>query len=437
MREVFRFSFVQQLKSKYFSIVSIVIAVVLFILAIAIMALVEVFDKEDVKSEVDYIYVSDSSILSGLDYNLIHTGKNELFSDITFINYSGTPQEAVEAAAQKSENALAMEVKDSEDGGFTVNIFKTQKYENEDKLDEYISHNLKYVIYEKAGLTSAQKNEILRQTTTVTYVVGDEKSAGDIEFFKTMIPGIFSMILYMMILLYGQNISRSVVLEKDSKIIENILTFANPYDIIFGKLFSQWLLAIMQFTLWIVSIILGITAGVFVSGMISNDGHSSGEKFLDFMATVSESGAFSPAFIVIAIISLMFGFLLYCSLAAFVGSFASKTEEVNNYYGIYTMITVVCWMMPYTLSLNGDDHLMGIMRIIPFTGAFTVPADLILGKMTMSSALLSTVIMIACSALIVFLAAKVYKAFVLYKGNTLKLKDIINILKNSKAKDKV
>lgn len=437
MREVFRFSFVQQLKSKYFSTVSVVIAAVLFILAIAVMALVEIFDKEDVKSEVDYIYVSDSSILSGLDYNLIHTGENELFSDITFINYSGTPQEAVEAATQKSENALAMEVKDSEDGGFTVNIFKTQKYENEDKLDEYIRHNLKYVIYEKAGLTSAQKDEILRQTTTVTYVVGDEKSAGDIEFFKTMVPVIFSLILYMMILLYGQNISRSVVLEKDSKIIENILTFAKPYDIIFGKLFSQWLLAIMQFTLWIVSIILGMTAGVFVSGTISNDGHSSGEKFLDFMATVSESGAFSPAFIVIAIVSLMFGFLLYCSLAAFVGSFASKTEEVNNYYGIYTMITVVCWMIPYTLSLNGDDHLMGIMRIIPFTGAFTVPADVILGKMTMSSALLSTVIMIACSALIVFLAAKVYKAFVLYKGNTLKLKDIINILKNSKAKDKV
>ena len=50
MREVFRFSFVQQLKSKYFSIVSIVIAAVLFILAIAVMALVEIFDKEDVKS---------------------------------------------------------------------------------------------------------------------------------------------------------------------------------------------------------------------------------------------------------------------------------------------------------------------------------------------------------------------------------------------------
>ncbi|MBQ9982075.1 MAG: ABC transporter permease [Oscillospiraceae bacterium] len=437
MREVFRFSFVQQLKSKYFSIVSIVIAVVLFILAIAIMALVEVFDKEDVKSEVDYIYVSDSSILSGLDYNLIHTGKNELFSDITFINYSGTPQEAVEAAAQKSENALAMEVKDSEDGGFTVNIFKTQKYENEDKLDEYISHNLKYVIYEKAGLTSAQKNEILRQTTTVTYVVGDEKSAGDVEFFKTMVPVFFSLILYMMILLYGQNISRSVVLEKDSKIIENILTFTKPYDIIFGKLFSQWLLAIMQFTLWIVSIFLGIASGVLISGMISKDGKSSGEEFIGFIETVSASGAFSPGFIVIAILSLLFGFLLYCSLAAFVGSFASKTDEVNNFYGIYTMITIVCWMMPYTLSLNGDDHLMGIMRIIPFTGAFTVPADAILGKMTIGAALTSTVLMIACSALIVFLAAKVYKAFVLYKGNTLKLKDIINILKNSKAKDKV
>ena len=63
MREVFRFSFVQQLKPKYFSIVSIVIAAVLFILAIAVMALVEIFDKEDVKSEVDYIYVSDSLLL--------------------------------------------------------------------------------------------------------------------------------------------------------------------------------------------------------------------------------------------------------------------------------------------------------------------------------------------------------------------------------------
>ena len=30
------------------------------------------------------------------------------------------------------------------------------------------------------------------------------------------------------------------------------------------------------------------------------------------------------------------------------GSFASKTEEISNYYGIYTIVVVISWIFPYS-----------------------------------------------------------------------------------------
>ncbi len=435
MLKVFNFTFVQQLKSRTFSIVSIVMATLLIILSSLVMILIEVLDKDDVKSKVDYIYVCDSSVLSGLDYNVISESGNKLFADITFINYSGTFEEAAETAAEKSENALAMEVKNNDEGGFDINILKSEKYEDDDSLDEYIKNNLRYVVYEKAGLTDEQKTELSRKTVAVSYVIGKENSTGAIEFVRMFAPLFFGIALYMMVCIYGQNIARCVVVEKDSKIIENMLTLAKPYDIIFGKIFGQWLLAIVQFSFWILSLVSGLGIGVTISDMISKDGESSGEKLIEVLGNISSAGAFSLPMILISLLSFASGFLLFCSLSALFGSFATKTEEVNNYYGIYTLLVVACWMAPYMIGLEGNESAMSIIRMIPLTAPFTVPADALLGNMTMASALLSTLGTFICAALFVFLAAKIYKAFVLYKGNSLKPKDIIRILKKDKSKN--
>lgn len=428
MSTVFKFTFLQQIKSKSYIIATFVIALLLLLLSAGTLIVVQAFTKDEVKSDIDYVFVSDSSILSGLDYNLMHNSGKELYRDIVFINASGDIEAAAKEAAEKSDHAAAIEVKNNENGGFEIRVVKPEGFIADKKsaknLAGFIEDSLKYVIYEKSSLTEQQMDELLVKTKVSMMKAGGESSSEDEEMIKSVIPAGFGLLLYMMLCIYGQGIARSVVLEKDSKMMETLLVIVRPYTVIFGKLFGICLAAIMQLVIWMISLIIGFCVGIGMTGSV-------GSKVSEFIGKLAEKGGFSPAAIIFAVLSLLIGFVLYASLSAFVGSFAPKTEEVNSYYGIYTMIVVVCWMIPYISSINGNDHLAGILRYIPFTAPFILPADVLIGNANIMTGIISTVMMLAATALIVFLAAKVYKAFVLYRGNPPKIKDIINMVKSN------
>lgn len=95
------------------------------------------------------------------------------------------------------------------------------------------------------------------------------------------------------------------------------------------------------------------------------------------------------------------------------------------------MFVVLGWILPYFNGLSGNNHVMSILRLVPFSSPFTVPADVLIGNMTIGNAVLSIAIMIVSSIIIVALAAKIYHALVLYSGTMPKPKEVIKILKNS------
>ena len=93
------------------------------------------------------------------------------------------------------------------------------------------------------------------------------------------------------------------------------------------------------------------------------------------------------------------------------------------------MVIVVCWIFPYMNQLNGNEHMLSILRLVPFTAPFAIPADVLIGNTSIMIAVISTLLVILSTAVVVFAAAKVYKAFVLYRGEPLKIKDALRIVK--------
>ncbi|MBE6852043.1 MAG: ABC transporter permease [Ruminococcus sp.] len=426
MNTVLGFTFLQQIRSKTYIITTVIIALILAALSAGALFISEMFIGKEAPTDIDYVYVSDSSVLSGIDYNVMHSSENELYKDIVFVNSQGDIHEAVKEASERSGHAVAIEVTDDEKTGFNIKVVKPEGFLGEkkspDNLADFIDENLHYVIYEKSSLTDVQKTELLKNISIKMSVIGEEGASEDEEMIKNIIPAFFGVFLYMLLCIYGQNISRCVVLEKDSKMMEMMLVATKPYSLIFGKIFGIYFAALLQLAVWIISLAAGIGAGMSMTESVSGE-------ILRFLEGFIENGGFSFVASVLSIAALLIGFLLYVSLAAFVGTFASKTEEVNSYYGIYTMIVVFSWMIPYINGLNGNDHVLGIIRFIPFTAPFTVPADILLGNINTLYGCISILLMLVSTSIIVFIAAKIYKAFVLYRGNPPKFKDVIRTLK--------
>ena len=439
MFTVFKFTLSQQLKNKTFMMVTFIISLIVFIALSGTITIAEMLTGDDIKSDIDYVYVSDESKLSGVDYNIIHKSEDELYTHIVFADADSDIESAAKQAKEKSESAVAMEVKDTE-SGFSIKIVLPEdtkiKKKTAKKLAEYISDNLKYVYYQKAELSDEQTQEIIIDSDTDIIIAGEDKKSEAESTVKIVVPLAMGLILYIMLAFYGQNISQTIVLEKNSKMIENLLIIVKPYDIIFGKLLALCLTAIAQFALWILSAAAGIGAGIVISGSINEGGQSLGSKLSDVLSTFIEAGAFSPVAITFSFISMISGFVLFVSLSGLFSSFAGKTEEATASNGIYMMFVVLGWILPYFNGLSGNNHVMSILRLVPFSSPFTVPADVLIGNMTIGNAVLSIAIMIVSSIIIVAIAAKIYYALVLYSGTMPKPKEVIKILKNSSHKTK-
>ena len=61
-----------------------------------------------------------------------------------------------------------------------------------------------------------------------------------------------------------------------------------------------------------------------------------------------------------------------------------------------------------------------------------MPANLLLGKLSMPVALISLAVVLLSTAGLFSFTAKVYESMIFYNGNVLKLKDILQIARNRK-----
>lgn len=78
---------------------------------------------------------------------------------------------------------------------------------------------------------------------------------------RLLVPMIFCLALYMIILIHGQSISKAIIADKSSKLIEMLLTSVKPYAIIAGKVLGVATVAIGQMLVWLGSGVMGYLIG--------------------------------------------------------------------------------------------------------------------------------------------------------------------------------
>lgn len=135
--------------------------------------------------------------------------------------------------------------------------------------------------------------------------------------------------LYMAIVLYGSNVSMSVINEKSSRVVELLVATARPHEIMIGKLLGVGLAGLVQYTIWLL-------AGVAALALAPLAG-----RFLP-METVSAVVKSVPvASLVYLALFFALGYLLYAGLYAGLTATAARLEEVNQATLPVTMLLAV------------------------------------------------------------------------------------------------
>lgn len=436
-RSVYGFTVGQTAKTAGFKLVTVLVTILILAAIVLIVTLDAKPDKEDIMktSPIERVYVLDKSGLAPVDYQQAFSQSvGEEFIHIAFSYVTDMSREdVVKTAGNHSTEAVAVIISTNDDD---YQLEAAIPYNSDiasreaEQLLGTMSSVLRSELLMQAGLSSDQLAAVLKPTVTAFSEIGEESSS-TVEMIRMMIPMIFGFVLYFMLLLYSQTVSKSVSIEKTSKLIETLLTAVHPYALITGKVLAVTSLAVFQFVVWITAAFAGLYGGNILARFIYPGYENAAITFINLLRTsIGETALTLPAML-LAVLFFCVGFLFYCVLAAFAGCLVTKPEDVSSTQGLFTLPIIVSWLVAFIAPITGNEGMLTASYYIPFTAPFSVPANLMTGIMGLSEGIIALLLLTAFCAFFIILAARIYKGLVLYTGQKLSMKLIGNVLKNS------
>ena len=241
------------------------------------------------------------------------------------------------------------------------------------------------------------------------------------------------MVLYFFVLIYGQSVAGSVVMEKNSKLMEVFLIAVKPSAMIMGKLLAISLSGMFQLVSWVVSLLAGLALGGGLAQLINPDAGNPLTEILELAAVLTD-GMFSPGTLIAALVMALLGVLLYCSLAAIGGALAGKQEDLSSTNVVFTLMLIISFFTAlYGGGIEGFGADSGLLKTlldwIPFTAVMVTPSKILLGLIPLGYGLGSIALTAAVTVMLVAAAGRLYKAMALYRGQVPSPKAIVKLIR--------
>ena len=267
--------------------------------------------------------------------------------------------------------------------------------------------------------------EVATNITLSTYIndgTGEEESmestSSNINYILSLVLG---MMLYMVIILYGQMVLTSVVEEKSSRVLDVIVTSCTPFDIMMGKIIGIALVALTQIAIWAG---LVIAASKFLVPAILSDGAAMANDMVmqSVMGTVGDTGYIASLFGYM-LLFMLGGFLLYASLYAAVGSAVDSIQDAQQFNTIVMLPIILSIIVMMSVFSDPNAPLAFWFSMIPFTSPIVMMARIPFGIPTWEIAL-SVAVLYATFVLTTWIAAKIYRIGIFMHGKKASWKEL-------------
>jgi ABC-2 type transport system permease protein len=222
--------------------------------------------------------------------------------------------------------------------------------------------------------------------------------------------------IFMAIILYGTWIAYGVAEEKSSRVMEIVLAAATPFQLLAGKVVGIGTLAILQYVIVAVPMILVLTFQSQISELIlgaPTPGPVPGVPGLDLGAGLSIGMVLTFG------VMLVLGFAVYASLFAGAASLVSRQEDINQIVAPLTIVSVLGYLVS-TYAGTGliplDSPLVVILSFIPLFSPYLMLTRLSTGTAEPWEVLVAVALLVVTVPIALWVAARLYRSGVLMYG---------------------
>lgn len=228
-----------------------------------------------------------------------------------------------------------------------------------------------------------------------------------------------AMLLYMTILMYGQNVLRSVIEEKTSRVAEVIVASVRPATLLAGKVLGVGAVGLTQMVIWLAASFL---MGRYRTSLLGLFGASGAPVQLP---------SITIGMALVLLLYFLLGYVLYAALFAAVGAMTSSEVEAQQAQLPIILLLVAGIMFLQPVLSAPDGRLAQMLAWIPFTAPIMMPLRMSAVEVAPWDIGLSIVTLVAACYVAVWFAARIYRTGILMYGKRATIREVVQWVKRS------
>jgi ABC-2 type transport system permease protein len=298
--------------------------------------------------------------------------------------------------------------------------------------------NKKLEFYSKNPKNSSLLNKVKEPVNKVLldrYFEGTNFTSKDIEFAKnnvgfnefkissgdqieqagygdTVVAFLFTFLLYMSLLMIGSMMMSAIIEEKNSRVVEILLSSMNSRDLLTGKILGTSITSIVQMTIWLSPLIILISTTWF-------------------MLPPELIISISYWHILYFLVNYFLGLVTFLGLFASVGSVFESSQDAQQGMWPILILIIIPFFISMSMMENPGNSIAKIASMLPFASIIIMPARMSIIEIPLWQIITSLVINIATLMVVFAAAGKIYRTGIMRTGKKPKIMEVVNWLRLS------
>lgn len=254
-----------------------------------------------------------------------------------------------------------------------------------------------------SGLQSERINALVAWDLEATTVSSEGEEAGGFER-AYMSTFVLAMLLYMTVLIGGQQMGNSIIEEKSTRLIELILGAVTSTEFIAGKIAGVLAASLLQLGIWL---LLSMLVGLYVLPALAVSAALQGTDLLEFL---------DPSLLFYFAVLYLLGYTFYSVIYAAAASTCTSSEELQQIAFPLVMPMVASLLFVFYAITNPATTITRVVSLFPPATPLVMLARINVLRPPTWEIWLGILLLVAATLALIWVAAKMFRFSLLMSG---------------------
>ena len=275
---------------------------------------------------------------------------------------------------------------------------------------------------EGMGVDLGQVMQAVKGIDLETGKVSDGKLTGESGAATFALAYAMGLILYISLLIFGNQVMMSIIEEKNNRIVEILASSLTPFQMMLGKVIGVGLVALLQIGIWAGAATLFSANQQKIMGGLGAGGSGSMPFSIPSM---------SPGLLLVFLVFFSLGFLLFAAAYAAVGAMCSTTQDASQMQMPVMMFVLAGFFSVFALIRDPNGTAAHVLSFVPMLTPFVVPMRYSISPLPAVELATAILVTVAGMLAIVWLASRIYRVGILSYGKKATVRDMVRWIRTA------